>query len=239
MSTRIEDLHERLIEAARQRVRAGQLTERGLARLCGMSQPHMHNVFKHIRALSTGSADRLMRALDLSIEGLLWQVPEGTHAGVCAVPLLRNPIGPGSDVSFAVFEGYIPFPDGLVKCLVQPVAARLAFDPVLPNPFAANDLVLLDQNAAARRESSGPHYWVVAEESGLRIRYVRLDSETLYLAGARGESCEANADDPSGWPSIPLAGLDILDVVRARIVWIGREMEIAPAGPARPPGGFN
>ncbi len=57
------ELHQRLIDVARERVRAGEFTERALARIAEVSQPHMHNVLKGIRALSPDSADRLMRAL--------------------------------------------------------------------------------------------------------------------------------------------------------------------------------
>ena len=46
-----QELQGRLIDIARERVHTGQLTERGLARLCGISRPHMHNVLKNIRAL--------------------------------------------------------------------------------------------------------------------------------------------------------------------------------------------
>jgi hypothetical protein len=230
---RIEDLHQRLIEVARQRVRAGQLTERGLARLCGLSQPHMHNVLKNIRALSMNSADRLMQALDLSLPDPLWQFPDGMDAGVRVVPVIRDPIGPGMDASLSIFQGNLPFPEGLVKYLVRPVAARLAPDLVLPKPLAANDLALLDQNPADRRQPSENHCWVVADGPGLRIRYVRLGGAMVYLAN------EPTVGDPRSWQSIPLAGREILDVVRARIVWIGRKMELAPAGPAHPSGGFD
>lgn len=226
----IEELHQRLIEVARQRVRAGELTERGMARLCGLSQPHMHNVLKNMRALSTNSADRLMLALELSVPGLLWRFPEDIEAGVRIIPVIRNAIGPGNEAAFSIFRGYMPFPISLVKCLVDPIAARLAPDLVLPKLVAANDLALLDQNAAVRRQPSGKDCWVVADGSGLRIRYVRLGGARIYLGN------EVTVGDPRNWQSMPLAGRDILDIVRARIVWIGREMEMAPAGPARPPG---
>jgi hypothetical protein len=36
-----QELQRKLIGLARERVRAGQCTERGLARLCDISQPHM------------------------------------------------------------------------------------------------------------------------------------------------------------------------------------------------------
>jgi len=147
--------------------------------------------------------------------------------------VIKNRIGPGTEAVFSIFRGYMPFPAGLLKGVVEPIAARLAPDLVLPKPVAANDLVLLDRNTAIRQEPSGTGCWVVADGSGLRIRYVRLGGARVYVAN------EATVADPRSWQSIPLAGRDILDIVRARIVWIGREMEMAPAGPAGPPGGVD
>jgi hypothetical protein len=192
----------------------------------------MHNVLKNIRTLSTGSADRLLHALDLTVPELLWRYSNEIETGVRAVPVIKNRIGPGNEAVFSIFRGYMPFPLGLVKGLVEPVAARLAPDLVLPKLVAPNDLVLLDQNTAVRQAPSGKNCWVVAESSGLRVRYVRLAEAKVYLAN------EATAADPGNWQSIALAGRDILEIVRARIVWIGREIEIAPAGPAGPPCGI-
>jgi transcriptional regulator with XRE-family HTH domain len=226
----IGELQRRLIETARRRVSAGQWTERGLARRCNLSQSHMHNVLSNIRALSNSSADRLMHALDLTVPELLWRFSNDIETEVRAVPLIHNRIGPGNEAVFSIFRGYLPFPAGLVQGLVQPVAARLAPDLALPKMVAANDLVLLDQNTVLRREIPQNNCWVVADSAGLRIRYARLGAARVYLAN------EATVADPPGWRSVSLAERDILDIVRARIVWIGREMEMAPAGPAGPPG---
>jgi hypothetical protein len=226
----IDELHRRLIDAARREISAGQWTERGLARRCGLSQPHMHNVLKNIRALSTASADRLMRALGLTVPELLWRRANEIETGVRAVPVIRNRIGPGHDTLLSVFGGYVPFPGGLLKDLVEPVAARLAPDLVMPKLVAANDLALLDQNAEVRRRPSGNNCWVVAETSGLRIRYVIPGEGKFFHAN------EHTISEPRGWVPISLAGRDILDTVRARIVWIGREMEMAPEGQDGPPG---
>jgi len=40
------------------------MTERGLARVTGVSQPHIHNVLKGKRLLSTETADRIVRQLN-------------------------------------------------------------------------------------------------------------------------------------------------------------------------------
>jgi hypothetical protein len=221
-----QELQGRLIDVARRRVRAGQLTERRLARMCGVSQSHMHNVLKNIRALSTGSADRLMRALDIRVSDLLWRVSTEPDAGVRAIPLIRNRIGPGTDAVLTEIRGHFPLPQSLLKGLVDPLAARLGPDLVLPRTLSPHDLVLLDQNPQLRSAPGGGSVWVVAEGAGLRARYLRMVGTRLYVAN------EVTLNDPQKWNSIPLQGRNILDIVRARIVWMGREMQAGPAGPA-------
>jgi len=65
------NLHERLIEALRQRVHSGAITERGLARVTGVSQPHIHNVLKGKRLLSLETADQILRRLQMDVLDLL------------------------------------------------------------------------------------------------------------------------------------------------------------------------
>jgi hypothetical protein len=200
--------------------------------MCGTSQPDIHNVLKNIQTLSTASADRLMQALQLSVPELLWRCPSEKDIGVQAVPVLRNRIGPGTDANLTIFGGYIPFPATLVADLIQPVAARLGPDLVLPRSVAPNDLVLLDQNPRRRESPSGMSCWVVVETAGLRVRYVKLGGADVYVAN------EANLREPEQWESIPSHTGSILDIVRARIVWIGRQMETSPPGsPDTPRGG--
>ena len=225
-----QELEGRLIGIARERVRAGELTERGLARMCGISQPQIHNVLKNIRGLSTDSADRLLRALDLRVADLMWRVSSEPVEDVRAVPLLNNRIGPGSNAVFTAIRGFVPLPQSLLRDLVDPLAARLGPDMVLPKTLAAHDLVLLDQNPAVRAAPGHSDIWVVSEGAGLRVRYLRMGDTRLSIAN------EVTLEDPGQWNSIPLQGQNILDIVRARIVWMGRELEKEPAGPADPAG---
>jgi hypothetical protein len=65
------DLQASLLESLRTRVRNGQVTERGLARLVGVSQPHMHNVLKGTRFLSSELSDQILRCLNISVLDLV------------------------------------------------------------------------------------------------------------------------------------------------------------------------
>lgn len=66
-----QDLHELLAEYIAGKVRHGELTERGLARRAGISQPHLHNILKRKRFFSLQSADLVMHELGLSVLDLI------------------------------------------------------------------------------------------------------------------------------------------------------------------------
>jgi hypothetical protein len=66
-----ELLQLRLIAHVQHRVQCGELTERGLARRTGISQPHLHNVLKGVRVLSPQIGDVLMRHLNITVLDLL------------------------------------------------------------------------------------------------------------------------------------------------------------------------
>src|SRR5579883_2433895 len=162
-------LQHRLIEVARERIRSGLFTERGLATISDISQPHLHNALKNIRTLSPDMADRLLRALDLTVAELMWDREGDRFRGFRAVPVLTHGLGAGSDPDFRTFRGYLPFPANLVNALVDPVVVRLAADLAMPKPFAPNDLLLLDQNPETRRTPRGKSAWIVDEFGALRV----------------------------------------------------------------------
>jgi len=64
-------LQDRLLVSVRGRVKNGELTERGLARMIGISQPHMHHILSGARTLSIEKADRILRNLGLTVSDLL------------------------------------------------------------------------------------------------------------------------------------------------------------------------
>lgn len=64
-------LQQRLLALVRRRVHNGEHTERGLARVLGISQSQIHNVLKGARTLHIELADRMMAKLELTIQQLL------------------------------------------------------------------------------------------------------------------------------------------------------------------------
>lgn len=70
-SPTFRDLQQRLLDELRRRVRSGAASERGLARACGISQPHLHNVLKGKRVLSIEKADVVLERLQIDILQLL------------------------------------------------------------------------------------------------------------------------------------------------------------------------
>lgn len=64
-------LQQRLIDHLRHRIQGGESTERGLARIAGISQPHLHNVLKKKRLLSMEMADKVLGNLHISVIDLI------------------------------------------------------------------------------------------------------------------------------------------------------------------------
>ena len=206
-------LQQRLLAHVRQRIRAGELTERGLARLIGVSQPHVHNVLKGVRALTPDTADLVMVRLRLSVQDLLDSEYGG--AGVVWVPLLEGSVGPGQ--RFAALRGqggFNPFPGALLRGTEDAVAARLAADPVLLPLFAAADLVLLDRSPAPR-DAEDPGYYLLDVDGEALLRRVERTAGGVRLHGAGGQF-------------LSLPGRNILDLVKAKAIWMGRHLESPP-----------
>lgn len=66
-----ELLRTRLLQQIKLRINSGEFTERGLARILGISQSQTHNVLKGARRLQMHLADRILFKLGLSAADLL------------------------------------------------------------------------------------------------------------------------------------------------------------------------
>jgi plasmid maintenance system antidote protein VapI len=91
-----EALLSRLIFAANLRIKNGEYTERGLARILGVSQPQMHNVLKGARTLHADLADRLLWKLGISVLHLFEEseLSDELRARLSAsrIPALKKPV---------------------------------------------------------------------------------------------------------------------------------------------------
>ncbi|MDQ6705014.1 MAG: helix-turn-helix transcriptional regulator, partial [Acidobacteriota bacterium] len=162
-------LQERLVGTIRERVRSGQITERGLARLSGVSQPHIHNVLKGVRILSPEFADQVLRQLKITILDLCQRGELGLSDGALPLgvdvaglkpagpnqvrwlPKLGNPIGPGQLWSSTLAcEGGYPMAAGDVENIAAAAIATLAEDVRMLPRFRRGDTVLLDFSEESR-----------------------------------------------------------------------------------------
>jgi len=131
-----QDAQARLIAHVRDRIHNGELTERGLARRIGMSQPHVHNVLKGVRNLSPEIFDAILKHFQMSLldlapaEELEENLRRRTLEQVAEAPFLAAPIGPRMPWPEAVdwrSRFPLPFPARVVPAHL--VMARLVADP--------------------------------------------------------------------------------------------------------------
>jgi transcriptional regulator with XRE-family HTH domain len=202
-------LIERLRAAASARIRAGCLTERGLARRSGLSQPHVHLFLRGARGVTVEAADRLLAALDLSAGEL---AAAGARRSRFEAPLLDGPLGAGFPFPRCVPGApRLEFPPGDLCQVREPAVALVAADPAIRPWLAEGDLALLDLAAASRQPGMQPAWFAVAEGPGVVLRQV-------WKAPGRA------------WQSAPPArvreaGRNILEILSARLVWIGRKLD--------------
>jgi len=220
-------LQTNLIEVLRSLVRNGEITERGLARITGVSQPHIHNVLKGVRELSPGLSDRILREFRLSVRDLLGDYPAETDT---KVPVIQDPIGPGRPFPQECYCGTHPIAQGIRLGLTHAVVFRLLRDPEMEPDITERDLALVDRSHLVRSAPDAHSLYVVEFEGCGLIRYVRIEGHSLYLATT------STLLNPAKWERADLPVRDILEVIRGRIVWIGRQMEkpARPADEARP-----
>ncbi len=202
-------LIERLRAAANARIRSGRLTERGLARLAGLSQPHVHLFLHGARGVTVEAADRLLAALNLPAGEL---AAAGAHLAGVAAPLLAGPLGAGYPFPRRVPGApRLALPMGDWCQVREPAAALVAADPAIRPWLDEGDLALLDLAAAARQPGAQPAWFAVAEGPGVVLRRVWREPGR-------------------GWRTAPPArvrepGRNILEILSARLVWIGRKLD--------------
>ncbi len=185
-----------------------------------MSQPHLHNVLKGIRSLSSDYADQIVDHLHLSIADLLTGAEIGM-TGLEGGPLARanGAVAAVDGVAQLDSENIFPMPRWLTEPLVRPVMVKLERDESVHPYFQEGDLALMDRAPLTREALRATAIYLVKTKEGKLVRFVRAAGTRLYLVtpGNRGE--------PRLWDYLPLPGQDLRDAIQGRVVWIGRALE--------------
>jgi AraC-like DNA-binding protein len=215
-----EDLLARLLGEIEKRIRNGSLTERGLARLTNMSQPHVHHILKGKRGITPKVADRFLRVMGMDASDLLIStddVPVRVEGETCLLaPVLEGSAGPGLPAPKVTSRSlYFPFPAALLKAPAGPTGAswrqyaviRAGYDALLERFAEEHDLLIVsllfrrpvDSEAKAFR---GRHVmlWEYEGQFGFSMRFPESVSGTEpgKQAGREAEDGEAEGGDGEG-----------------------------------------
>jgi len=215
-----QDARLKLLAYVRNEVRNGELTERGFARLIGISQPHAHNVLNGTRNFSPQVFDLVLKYFHLSlldlapIEQIDAQIQHRRpRERMAEVAFLATPIGPGRPWPVSVDPRQtfpLPFPSPALPG--ELVMTKLLADPAMAPTLGSCDIALLD--------TSEPHIsprglYVVERAGEAVLRFIRSGTRCNYLVS------NADFDRPSAWEPIMQVG----NAVRARVIWLGRERD--------------
>jgi transcriptional regulator with XRE-family HTH domain len=221
-----QDAQFRLLTLVRERIHNGELTERGLARRIGISQPHAHNVLKGVRNLSPEIFDSLLRYLHLSLLDLAPDTElevilekRRTLRRRPQIPFLASRIGPGLEWPRQTSwqERFpLPFPASIARPTF--VMARLKPDPEMRRTTGGYGVAILDLSDRSRNNVSPGGLYVIEREGEALLRFVRQGSRDYYLLS------DLNQDLPEQWQRIE-APAGAADFIRARVFWLGRETD--------------
>lgn len=217
---------ERLLAEIKSLVLNGHVTERRMARLIGVSQPHMHNVLKGVRILSPKITDKLLKLFNMSVldlsslEELQDRVISSRQRTVSLeLNVLRESIGTSTLWHKEIFtRERLPIPVPVQRSgNAHLVAARVQPDRRMKGVLGQSDLAVVSTSKPTLPIDPAGLY-VVQTPSGTAVRYVRQGAAHLYLA------TEDALDSPWEWERAPLA--DWSSIVHARLLWIGREKDL-------------
>jgi transcriptional regulator with XRE-family HTH domain len=223
------DAQLRLLTYVRDRIHNGELTERGFARLIGMSQPHVHNVLKGVRnlSISISTSDSILNIFHMSILDLASLDDLEDHLrdrrtveSPFEVPFLDTPIGPGNPWPARIERrkhSPTPFPSGMI--LPGLVMARLAPDPQMSATLAGYDTALLDTSEHERSKASPEGLYAVERNGEVVLRYLRPGARSYYLV------TDAELESPNRWEPLSISRKDLSALIKARVLWLGRETD--------------
>lgn len=215
----------RMLAYVRDRIRKGELTERGFARMIGISQPHVHNVLKGVRHLSVEMSDSILSTLHISIVDLatleeLELYLTRLKTTEFELPLLDARIGPGSSWRAGI-DRRKRFPTRFPKAAIVStlVMARVSWDPQMDATLGRSDLAILDTSERQRSQPSPIGLYAVERAGELLLRYIRPGARCYYLIS------DLTRDAPAQWEQLNASPSEMPAYVKARVLWIGREKD--------------
>ena len=227
-----QDAQYRLLAYVRDRIHNGELTERALARRIGISQPHAHNVLKGARNLSPQVFDALLKYLHMSLLDLgeVTELQANINKRIIFprqldAPLLGSPLGPKlAWPSRTRMDQRFPLPYELPVAPPSVVFSRLARDPDMPDTLAGYDIAALDTGKDRRENLLPDGLYVISHRNEAVLRYLRPGAHGLYILH------DLNRDAPEKWERLRIEPSQRLDLIRARVCWLGREgdRDLAP-----------
>lgn len=214
------DLEARLLERMNDLVRQGHTSQRRLAHLTGYTQPHIHNVLKRVRRLQPDLADRLLRAGELGLEDLIHRPGERVQAR--GAPLWHGALGPGHTFPQPGETGESRlFAATFLERFHDPVLLRAASGEDSMAPLIEpGDLVLIDRAEGARRRPTFAGIWALSLDGQGALCRCQPVGGALVLVS---DNCRSHVSLPD---HLALARRNILDIVRGRAVWVGRELDL-------------
>ena len=208
------------------------MSERGLARLVGFSQPHIHNVLQGKRNLQPELADALMAVLPVELDDLLTP-SELQRAGAAPpqdarpIPVLEGVLGAGAPFprlpsarSGGPSERY--YAGAALEGVTSPAAVRVSPEEraMWPTIWPA-DWVILDRDPQVRVRPELERFYALEVDGRGFIARCRLVGERLLTVvdGARSELGPPPFLDIEGY---------VGEIVRGRIAWLGRGLLARP-----------
>ena len=212
------EINARLLDYLRNRVRNGDYTERGLARVLGLSQSHLHKALRGANTFSSENVDWILRSFHITILDLVTETELTTHLAklrtaersMVEVPFARGSLGPGGDWQ----NGAAGADKRLVPCQHmdrsgRTLAARLTLEDEMLYGRQGHNLAIVCMGHTGA--FSPVSLYVIRDGDDALIRRVRPGTRDLYVVP------DESADAPLQWKQ------KTSDDVLGRVLWTGHD----------------
>lgn len=218
-----EELARRLVRDLAKLIHSGATTERRLAGMVGISQPHLHNVLNGVRKLTPSVADQVLEVLGWSLLDLvetgevLALVDRQQTNFVQERETPFSQFGVGTGLQFPGDKGGVmPIPSSWLARTTDALAVSAGEDPEMEGIIEPGDILLVDRSREARSNWHEDALYVVRVADESLARWVRFSPRGLYVISA------ATWAEPSKWALIATAASRRHEVIEAKIIALAR-----------------